>query len=193
MCLSVFAVKNINSCRRGFFLFILIIFSFSCFAQKQDSIKFKKHSPNLATIMSAVVPGSGQIYNRKYWKAPIVWAGAGAIIYFFKYNHDRYALYKTAYKTKTDTDTISATIDNFPQYTADNILTLKNFYRRNLELTCFIGAAIYIANIIDAAVDANLFDYDVCDDLSINIQPVIQPRYDFYSPTAGLKLTFKFK
>ncbi|MDD5571955.1 MAG: DUF5683 domain-containing protein [Bacteroidales bacterium] len=173
------------------FLFILIFLFSSVFAQKKDSVKIRKHSPTLATVMSAVVPGTGQIYNRKYWKTPIVWAGVGAILYFIKNNYDNYDMYKTAYKFRTDDDPL--TVDDFFNYTPENLLTLKNFYRKNLELTCFIGVAIYCANILDAAVDANLFDFDVSDDLSINVQPVIQPRYSFYSPTAGLKLTFRFK
>jgi hypothetical protein len=187
-----FSSKSIKRDYRGFFFLLILTFlSSSVFSQKQDSVKTRKHSPTLATVMSAVVPGSGQIYNRKYWKAPIVWVGAGAIVYFFKYNYDKYDMYKTAYRAETDSN--STTINNFPQYTLDNLLELKNFYRKNLELTCFIGAAIYIANVIDAAVDANLFDYDVSDNLSLQFKPYLLPKNARCSEIAGFTLTLNFK
>lgn len=155
-----------------------------------DSISVNKHSPKKATMMSAVLPGLGQIYNKKYWKVPVIYLGVATIGYFAVMNNQNYSKYKTAYKIRTDGDT--NTIDEFyKKYTDQNLLDIKNYYRRNLEVTVIAGVALYALNIIDASVDAHLFDFEVNEDLSLNIKPMIVPNNTSF--VSGFSLCIKIK
>jgi hypothetical protein len=163
-------------------------------AQKTDTAKVsdttkKKHSPRTATIMSAVLPGLGQAYNKKYWKIPIIYAGFGTCAYFINFNTSLYNKYKLAYKYKNDNN--PNTIDPYPIYTSDDVLTLKNFYRRDLELSYIATFAVYMLNVLDASVDGNLYDFDVSEDLSFHVEPSIINTYNNYN-TAGIKFTMSF-
>lgn len=121
--------------------------------------------------MSAALPGLGQVYNKKYWKVPIVYAAFAADYFAYTYNQKGYAKYKQAYIYRMDSD--SSTIDEF-----DGILdetTIKgqrDDYRKYRDLNFIIAAGIYVLNIVDANVDAQLFYFDISDDLSFNIQPM---------------------
>lgn len=153
------------------FIFI-IIFIPKIFAQNIDDTTQVYHSPKKATIMSACFPGLGQIYNRKYWKLPIVYGGLGGAAYGFFWNRNMYKTYRDAYIFRTDGD--STTIDEFDGYYSEsNLLDLSSYYRRNMELSVVIFTFVYIINIIDAAVDAHLYDFDISDDLSMRVQPSI--------------------
>ncbi len=132
------------------------------------------HSPHKATMYSAVVPGLGQIYNEKYWKLPIIYGLTGVFIYAFDFNNNQYNKYKNAF-AEFDTGKIT----EFEGYTdKDIILRLKDNYRRNRDLNVIALAGIYMLNIIDATVDAHLFDYDISEDLSLNIQPSLTRSID---------------
>lgn len=147
------------------------------------------HSPKKATIYSAVLPGLGQAYNKKYWKIPIVYAGFGTTGYFIYRNTTQYKLYKQAYIYRMDDDYL--TVDDYPEYTATELAYIKDNYRRNMEISYIATAAVYIFNIIDATVDAHLFDFDISDDLSMNWQPSIIPLSTFNTRQAyGLSLRF---
>ena len=173
--------------RKVSFLFALILISVSIKAQKTDSLNINKHSPQKAALYSAVLPGLGQAYNQKYWKIPIIYAGAGVLTYVGIFNHKYYKQYKTAYIKRIDGDT--TTIDNYVnKYTENDLLILKNYYRRNFELTIIISAAVYALNIIDATVDGYLFHFDISDDLSMHINPTMLKNHNTYTP--GINLTF---
>lgn len=132
------------------------------------------HSPHKATMYSAVVPGLGQIYNEKYWKLPIIYGLTGVFIYAFDFNNNQYNKYKNAF-AEFDTGKIT----EFEGYTdKDIILRLKDNYRRNRDLNVIALAGIYMLNIIDATVDAHLFNYDISEDLSLNIQPSLTRSID---------------
>jgi len=156
---------------------------------KTDSIVLK-HSPTKATLLSVVVPGAGQFYNKKYWKIPVIYAGIAAAGYFVHFNDVRYQDYKKAYAIRVDGD--DNTVDQYVDiYNDDNLKTLKDFYRRNRDLSYIVGGLIYILNILDADVDAHLFYFDVGDDLSFHLQPSL--NYSAQSkPLSGLSLTFNF-
>jgi hypothetical protein len=158
----------------------------------KDSIVKKPHSPTKAAIFSAVLPGLGQGYNRKYWKIPIVYAGFGVITYFIINNSRQYKDYKEAYTYVASGD--SGYIDNelVGKYDEQQLLDGKNYYRRNMELTYIIGALWYVLNIIDASVDAHFFDYDVSEDLTIRLDPMMHVRREDLRPLTGVKLTLKF-
>jgi hypothetical protein len=141
------------------------------------------HSPVKATIYSAVLPGLGQAYNRKYWKIPVIYAGLGLSAYFFNFNHKEYRRTLTALAARLDND--STTTDTEfadPRYTDALLRDRKDYFRRNRDLSAIIGVLIYVANIIDADVDAHLMTFNVDDDLSLSLTPVQN----------GLALTLKF-
>ena len=166
---------------------VFIILSSTVKSQSSDTSKVIKHSQQKAAFRSAIIPGLGQAYNKKYWKIPIIYAGAAAVTYFAILNGDSLNNYTTAYRLRTDGD--SATNDAYVyKYSTDNLLTIKNFYRRNLELTFIVGFAIYALNIIDATVDAYLFDFDINDNLTMNIHPLFTASHQ--KPVTGLTLTF---
>ena len=157
-----------------------------------DSIKEKQHSPTKATIMSALLPGLGQIYNKKYWKVPIIYAGIGVMTYFIATNADEYLNYKCAYIEKKNGNTEGNYKELANKYTLEELLSASEYYRRNLEISCLISALWYVLNIVDAAVDAHLYTYNISDKLSMKIEPVIEPfGYARHSST-GFKLSFRF-
>jgi len=158
-------------------------------AQTTDTSLVKKHNPNKAMIMSAILPGLGQAYNKKYWKIPIIYAGAATVTYFAISNNSNYKKYLEAYKLRTDGD--PTTIDAYAGiYDETVLIDIKNYYRRNLELTFIAGFAIYALNIIDATVDAYLFDFDINDNLTMKVHPFYLASFN--QSVAGLSLTFNF-
>ena len=161
-------------------------FSFS--QVNDDTLASKKHSPKKASLFSAVIPGLGQAYNQKYWKIPVIYAGITAFTYFAIDNNKQYLIYKEAYKFRTDTS--AATIDKFVNIlTTQNLLDEKNRWRKYRDMCIIGGFALYILNIIDANVDANLFNYEINQDLSIKIEPVINCITNNYI-YSGLRFTF---
>ena len=143
--------------------------------------KDKKLSrPAKAAIMSACLPGLGQIYNRKWWKVPIVYAGIGGIGYFSYRNFSEYRSYLHAYEYKTGDLPEGVTLTDYEtqlanKYAEGQLQTYKESYRRNFELFTILTVAWYGLNIIDAVVDGHLYTYDISDDLSINVDPYLRP------------------
>ncbi len=146
----------------------------------RDLFNFKKDypSPKKALILTAVLPGLGQIYNKKYWKLPIVYGGVGSMVWLIIYNNREYNRYKTALKYRDDDD--PETIDEFSnedgvELVPDSSLKLsRNAALKNRELS-YIGLAFsYILTGVDAFVDAHLLGFDVSDDLTLEWQPHYQ-------------------
>lgn len=143
-----------------------------------------EHSPRKATIYSAVFPGLGQIYNKKYWKLPLIYGGFVALIYSINMNNNYYQLYKAAYSDIVDTDPTTTSYEDLDiegswDFTDDSeveqftsrLSTAKESSLRYRNL-CIIGTiALYAANILDASVDANFFNFDISEDLTINWTP----------------------
>lgn len=140
-------------------------------------------------IFSAVVPGLGQAYNKKYWKIPIVYATLGTTTYFFTSNNTLYREYKQAYINKTDGN--PETIDDFPYYNETQIRELQDYYRRYRDLNIILTGLFYTLNIVDAYVDAQLVTFDVSDNLSMNLQPALNLSAN-KKPVAGLTLSLTF-
>ncbi len=172
-------------------LVVIVFFAFSNAGFSQADSLRKPHSAHKASLMSAVLPGLGQAYNKKYWKIPIIYGGFAAVIYSVDFNAGYYNDFKTAYNLRTDGDT--ATLDNYTTYSDENLMLLRNYYRRNMELSYILGAVLYILNIVDAAVDAHLFDYDVSNDLSMKFQPGMHQIGAGNNFVPSLKITFKLK
>lgn len=154
------------------------------------TLKNVKHSPKKAALFSAVLPGAGQVYNKKYWKLPIIYAGAAGLAYSFQFNQSRYVRYRDAYKYRIDND--ATTTDNYIGiYSDDNLNTLQKYYHRYRDITVIGFAALYALNIIDATVDAHLFTFDVSDDLTMKIEPtLINTAQNQYTTGIGLKIRF---
>ncbi len=149
----------------------------------------RKRSNRIA-LQSAMLPGLGQARNHKYWKIPIIYTGFGVLIYFIDANNDSYQTYKTAYLYRNDND--ATTVDDFPNYTSDDLKVRKDFYRRNRDLSYILTGVLYTLNIIDAYVDAQLKDFDVSDDLSLRTDPFVGQLAGGEN-FAGLRLTFTLK
>ena len=150
------------------------------------------HSAKKAALLSVAFPGAGQIYNKKYWKLPIIYAGAAGLIYSLQFNHSRYVKYRNAYKYRIDND--ATTVDGYVGiYSDDNLNTLQKYYHRYRDLTVIGFAALYALNIIDASVDAHLFTFNVSDDLSLNIQPTLINTLGSYKYTTGINVSMSFR
>ncbi len=154
------------------------------------------HSVGKAALYSAVVPGLGQAYNGKYWKIPIVYAGIGTSAYFVYYWNSFYKELRQEYIFRTDGDsTTNATIYNY--ITSDEILLqYVDNTKRYSDLLVVVTSVVYILNIVDAVVDAHLYDFNVSDDLSLHVQPYILPKgyltqNDFNTFGLNLKLSLK--
>ncbi len=153
------------------------------------SAEVRSHSAKKATLYSTMLPGLGQAYNKKFWKIPIVYAGFGAMTYFFTINNSRYNKYKEALIIRNDGDesTVDAYATQYPNQQA--LLEYKDYYRRNRDLSVIGFALFYVLNIVDANVDANLYYFDVSDDLSLHWSPCVLPGATFAS---GINLKLKF-
>ncbi|MDR0195071.1 MAG: DUF5683 domain-containing protein [Myroides sp.] len=123
-------------------------------------------APSRAAFYASVIPGVGQIYNKKYWKVPLVYAGIGIPAYFWADNQRQYTRYRDEYKKRLQgindpNDPTFGGLDN------DRILEAQKFYRRNRDLSVVITAGFYILSIIDANVDAHLMQFNVNENLTI--------------------------
>jgi hypothetical protein len=134
----------------------------------------QKHSPKLATWLSVAVPGTGQIYNKKYWKVPIIYGLFGTFGYFANKYEKEYLFYRQAYKDRLNGLTTQLSAGEYYQLLSnDELKSEMKRWERNRNFN-YIGIFLtYIANIVDASVDANLYYYDISDDLSIRIEPII--------------------
>ncbi len=147
--------------KRKYIYFICTLISLSISSQKIQ----KDKSPKKAAIYSAVIPGAGQIYTKKYWKVPIIYGGLVTSAYFINDNNNQYKEYREAALLSYETG------EDQLGYTYSELITLKDHYKRNREISYFSFVGVYILNIIDASVNAHLFNFDVSDDISLNIRP----------------------
>ncbi len=149
------------------------------------------HSPKKAAYMSLILPGLGQVYNKKYWKVPLFYAGFGGLTYLIINNHKSYIEFRDAYIARID-DT-PGNEDILPQYTTENIRVLKNLYWKDRDFYIILTVGLYAVQILDAVVDAHFYSYDISDDLSLRVGPSIEPTMGTYPTTAtgiGISLNF---
>ena len=186
--------------------------------QQTDSIAIPEVAQPIAfkpdptkAVWLGLIPGMGQIYNRKYWKLPIVYGGLMACIYAVSWNNGNYTDYFTAYKDiLTDTknpehpeswkqswqDLLPAGVDpanyvndkNFQ----DALKRKKDFYRRYRDLSILISIGVYALTIVDAYVDAQLFDFDISEDLNLQVAPEVQPATQQKDLSYGLNCRITF-
>ena len=161
----------------------------------EDTVLVKKHSPTRAAVYSAVLPGLGQAYNKKFWKIPIVYAGFTVFIYFIISNNQEYQQYNDAYRYVATGDTTYTDNELVFQYSEEQLRDSRDFYKRNMELSIILGSIWYILQIVDASVDAHFFEYDISDDLSIRLDPLIEPKphYNAFNGNyGGVRITLNF-
>lgn len=170
------------------FCAVILSFPFYSYSQNIDSL-VRSHSPAKASLLSAALPGAGQVYNRKYWKVPVIYAAFAGLGYLAKWNDNRYDTYRTAYRFRVDGN--PETVDNYTEIYSDNDLKLlRDYYRRNRDLSLIFAGLVYVLNIVDASVDAHLFYFDVSDNLSMNISPGIMPYHR--TSLTGINIGLKF-
>ena len=165
-------------------------------AIQADSIKANKATKKAiygtarkATIFSACLPGLGQIYNKKYWKVPIIYAALGGIIYWGSSNQSNYKLYSNNLRAIFDNDPET---NNTTVYSADQLISEKKYYKKQRDMAIMLGGLVYVINIIDANVDAHLKTFDISDNLSLQLKPY--GNIDFSSNLqTGLSVKLNFK
>ncbi|OUS00064.1 hypothetical protein A9Q86_11515 [Flavobacteriales bacterium 33_180_T64] len=160
----------------------------------QDSIKTKREpinvlAPSKAAFYSAILPGLGQAYNKKYWKVPIVYAAIGIPVYLFIKNDKDYDLYRDAYKRRLAGFAQGSEGDPFPNVSNDGLIRAQQQLRRNKELSLLIAIGMYALNIVDANVDAHLLQFNVDEDLTL--RPHV--KYNQMENTTDLGVTLNFK
>ena len=150
----------------------------------------KAHSPRVAAIRSAILPGLGQIYNKKYWKLPLVYGALGTTAAIFNYNLMWYKRTRYAYKVLVTNDTnnfqkVHPKLQPFIQQDrASDLQYLRNQYRRDIDYSALFFILFWGLNVIDATVDAHLKSFDVSPDLSLQFKP----GYSEMANTSGLSL-----
>lgn len=141
-----------------------------------------------ATTLALICPGAGQVYNKSYWRLPIVLGGFATTIYCIDWNNRGYQRFKKAYRLRADYDINpdlypDGSSDEFRgRYSATFLKNLRDSYRRNRDLCIILTAGLYILQAVDAHVDAHLRDFDISDDLSMNVIPMVDYAY---SPSLG--------
>jgi hypothetical protein len=164
-------------------------------------VKVFKPNPHTAMLLTAVVPGLGQIYNQSYWKAPLVWGGFAALIYAVSWNGHYYNQYYNAYLSVMDNKRDpNAYLELLPEGQKVDTLFLRSAlyskqvsYRRNRDLSIIGLIGFYSLTILDAYVDAQLYDYDISPNLSLHVEPVFMSPSMYYNPNSvGIKCQLTF-
>jgi len=198
---SIFSILFLN-------LFFCTVFAQSTKNSTADSTKKiadtsnkkteKPFSPRTATIRSAILPGWGQAYNKKYWKIPIIYAALGTTTYLFFYNLNTYKALKQSYIYKTDTIPGNDALipPEFQNLNANSLRIYRNEYRKNVDYSVLFFFIFWGLNVVDATVDAHLKAFDVSDNLSLRINPGYSPLantngisfvFDIHSKNKGAK------
>lgn len=160
-------------------------------------------NPTKATWLALVIPGGGQIYNRKYWKLPIFYGGFAGCAYALTWNNKMYKDYSNAYKDAMNGHMDSSSITDLlppnhriPDSQLQELLRKrKDTYRRYRDLSIFAFIGVYLLSVVDAYVDAELSNFDITPDLSMRVEPTVidNSRYVSSSSKAvGLQCSFRF-
>lgn len=161
---------------KSFFIVLLLFVcgNTSVFSQKKtetsliakDTMKSKDIdplTPAKAAFYSAILPGLGQAYNKKYWKIPIVYGAIGVSLYFYIDSSQKYNQYRDAYKRRLE----GYSDDEFNYYNDDQLISAQKFYQRNKDFSALFVIGFYVLNIVDANVDAALIQFNVNENLSV--------------------------
>jgi len=154
-----------------------------------DTSLLKKHNPKIASFRSAILPGWGQAYNRKYWKIPIIYGALGTTASVFFYNLKTYKALRQAYIYLSDTiPSNDALIDpDFINLSPESIRSYRGTFRQNVDYSVLFFILFWGLNVVDATVDAHLKSFDVSNDITLKVKPY------FNLSTTGLSIVFSFK
>ena len=173
-------------------------------ALRQQRLANFTPDPGRATWCALVFPGGGQIYNHKYWKLPIVYGGFMGCAYALNWNNQMYSDYSQAYLDIMDDDPGTASYEDFlpPRYNVEankDYLTRvfknrKDNYRRQRDLSIFCFIGVYLISVVDAYVDAELSNFDITDDLSVQVRPaaIENRQHTLRNQAYGLQCSFNF-
>lgn len=164
---------------------------------QKKRVRFNPLAPSTAAFYSAVFPGLGQIYNKRYWKTPIVWGVIGGAIYGYIYNDDQYKIFRTAFKRRqagfTDDELFDRNGDGVgPDFDIGVLQSQQERFQRDRDLWLVGAIAIYILNIVDANVDAHLKQFNVDEDLSFDMKPFLDVDPVTNRPNYGMAVVVKF-
>lgn len=155
------------------------------------AIRKKKFNPKVATLRSAILPGWGQWYNKKYWKIPIVYGALGITAGVFFYNLKTYKQLRQAVVYRLDSDPSNDSLVNpeFVNLSTESIRMYRNVFRQNIDYSVLVFLLFWGLNVVDATVDAHLKAFDV----SPNITMKVRPSFNYPSGGAGVSLVFSLK
>lgn len=184
-------------------VFLTFFLSYVSYAQSDSlNIKIEKTqittdlynplSPSKAAFYSAIFPGGGQIYNKKYWKAPIVWGAIGASVYYYVTNSNEYDRFREAYKLRLQglDDEFNGENGN-PNISNAGLENAQKVLRKNRDLSLLTGVLLYVLQIVEASVNAHLLQFETNDNLSIRPTLSTDPML-IDSPKVGLTLKYSF-
>jgi hypothetical protein len=190
---------------------VFLLLTAIVFAQKADTLAIKEEgiliikdsltpieiydplAPQRAAFYSAVLPGLGQAYNKKYWKIPIIYAGMGAGVYFYLQNDQDYNRFRDAYKRRLAgfTDDEFYGDNESPLISNQRLIDAQKTAQKNKDVSIIVSLVFYLLNIIDANVDSHFRQFNVSNDLSL------KPKLDFNPVNAqtnyGLSFTYRLK
>lgn len=196
----MFSINNI-------FLYLLLFVSFNLFSQKdstnvkeakqreklfvQEGI-YKPLAPAKAAFYSAIFPGMGQIYNKKYWKAPVVWGALAAPTYFYLTNNSEYKRFRTAYRLRKIglQDEFTDDLGNV-SVSLETLEKAQEQLMENRDLSLMWGVILYVLQIIEASVNAHLLQFNTDDNLSFKPTFINNPVV-FNTPKVGFTLKYTF-
>lgn len=161
--------------------------------QKTKKDSSKKFNPRIATFRSAVLPGWGQIYNKKYWKLGLIYPALGITAGVFNYNVKTYKELRQAFGQRLRADTVPGADTlialKYRSLSAQSLRSYRNEFRQNIDYTVLVFIIFWGLNVIDATIDAHLKNFDVSDDISLKIKPGFNP----VTNTSGLSFVFSLK
>lgn len=176
--------------------FVFIFGNTPCFSQENGGViiandTIKKNeinplAPSKAAFYSAILPGLGQAYNKKYWKIPLVYGAIGTSLYFYIDNNKKYHSYRDAYKSRL----AGFNNDQYSYLDDSRLIAAQKFYQRNRDLSLLVAVGFYILNIVDANVDAHLIQFNVSDKLTL--APDVYQNDLTAKPNVGLSFNYKF-
>jgi hypothetical protein len=143
-------------------------------------------TPAKAAFFSAVLPGLGQAYNKKYWKIPLVYGAIGTSVYFYVDNNKKYRQFRDAYKSRLE----GVITEDLKRFDNNRLIAVQKIYQRNRDLSALVTLAFYALNIIDANVDAALLQFNV--DESLSLRPAIYQNDVTFRTNVGLTINYTF-
>jgi hypothetical protein len=197
-------LKRYTCILSGILLIPAIVFSQLSDSLSVDTLSKKpktEHSPKRATIYSTIAPGLGQIYNKSYWKVPVIYSGFAGLGYIISQNHIFYSDFKDVYDSyqsyaaaeekagRTPNSDTLLTVRGLTSYSIYNVKEGRDYYRRRRDLAIIGIGAWYVLQIIEAYVDAHMFSFDISDDLSFHYRPTF---LDATKPVSGLSISLQF-